>query len=401
MWPAAVRYAPLQRPGACCEACGRAYTCGNGAVLCERCKAVTCRKCFSRSCAFEIGGTIVALPLVSTKHGVCDGCLPEADREASFRDRHFPFLTSGLIVQKTPTGALASLLTVAAGTNSTANEPVMLQLDVSGRKLTWRSMQLVNQQPKETGDIPLADIGSVVPISASGEPIAGGGGSAGGSSAQAVGLRLVSVRNNALLIVTCSDSRQAKRLLDAVSEAVAVSRLPHCAVFPTAGSAAATAAAEAAVDRRLASSAEARAKRAKEREAFRKSLGTVGMSHTARIMAGGSAAVAGASDDDRAPMIGGNGGGGTSGPSASASGGVFGASNRVLPPPSGASAAVQHSIRTGNIDADRVLNSAVSGLFTMGSSAKTFLSGFSKPPPPAPGAPASSSAAVAPNSSRR
>ena len=252
MWPAPVRYAPA-RAGAACETCGRPFTCGNSAVSCERCQSISCRKCFSRSCAFEVGGVIVALPMVIGRQAVCDGCRPDCEREAAFVDKHLPYLKNGVLVQKGASGALASLLTVA-GSSAGGKDPIMLALDIDGRKFTWKTMQLVNQQPKDKGEISLAEVGNVIGISANGDIPA-----SGASEQPPTGLRLMSPRGVTLLVVTCTEARQAKLLLEAVKEAVAVSRLPHCSIFPSSGSVAQRTASDSAAAAREQSSADARA----------------------------------------------------------------------------------------------------------------------------------------------
>ena len=403
-----LRYAPLPRPGACCETCGRPFGCANSAVACQRCSAVCCRRCFSRSCVLAIGGVSFALPVVASRHGVCDACHPDDEREATFVERHAPFLANGVLAQRVPTGALASLLAVSVGAAGGAGgrEPVWLSLDAPARQLRWRTMQLVNNVPKEAGAVGVGEVGSVVGTSAGGEPLlvnpAAAGG--GGGGPPPTGVRLLSPRGVTLLSVQCSDARQARLLLEAVTEAVAVAALPHCTAFPPpagAPSAAPAAAAAAAAtpaggsgggSPSASAGAQARQARAAEREAFKARLGPVGMTHTARILAGGGG-------DGAVP------GSGPGRPSAPASAGAVGGSASGAPvvgharpphppPPSGAAAAAAHSIRTGNLDADRALHSAATGLAGLGASAKGLFAGFASsaaaaataasklPPPP-------------------
>lgn len=351
-------------------------------MTCNRCRTLSCRICLSSSCVFTIGGVVVALPVVTSRRGVCDTCTADEEREAAFVERHLPFLVNGVMVQRSTTGALASLLSGSLG--GARNEPVMLSIDVSAAAITWRSMQLVNNVPKETGTVLLAEVGTITGTSASGEPINTGahGGAAGSSAAQPVGMRLASQRGLGLLTVFCTDSRQARRLIEAVSEALAVSRLAHCTAFPKVAAAGTNTAGSGSIGdagggghARASSTGDARAQRSKEREAFRASLGPVGMGHTARIMAGGAGGKASLPSDHASLSV--VSGGAGSGPGRPTSIGIRSGSG-------GSSAAASHSIRTGNLDADRVLNNAVAGLGALGTSAKGLFSNFSKPPPPAP-----------------
>jgi hypothetical protein len=143
-----------------CDTCGVPYGCLNPGVRCPRCRVALCRRCFHRACALEIAGHVLSAPLLLQRQRVCDGCAPDELREERFRSTHLRRMAGGELVRREGVSYF-----------SDASQQVWLSLDVAGPALRWRSMQLQNNVPKESGAVPLS---SVAAVSALSDPGAGG-----------------------------------------------------------------------------------------------------------------------------------------------------------------------------------------------------------------------------------
>ena len=376
--------------GASCELCNAAIGCTNPLVRCPRCASSTCRRCFRRACAIDVAGIIFTAPILSLRgESVCDACEPDAAKERAFRERYLSRLVRGEIAERSGVSLLSS-----------AVEPMWLQLDTERRTLRWRSMRLINQQPAASGDIPLASIATVAGVnkgSSSGSSVSNN------SSPDAI--KLVDGRGRLLLQFSLADARQQRIWEEGLAEAVSIERNSRgmAGVFgvgPSAGGAAAgagsagtsSAASTSSSAPPESSSASQREARTRSREAFRASLGDVGMSHTARILAARSQsgsyeddarreAAANADVDDVVNTMKRLQGGANGGPAGNNSAAAS-SSSTSQPPLSGSVAASRHSIRTGDLNADRLLNGVVSGVRQIGSSAASALAGLRVVPPP-------------------
>jgi hypothetical protein len=174
-----MHYSPVGAPT--CPSCSRAYSylsC-RWRVACPRCRETSCRACFSGHCSSFL---CVPLPLAVFRFGVCDGCFPDADLEARFTASFAPQLAAGSLVVR--------LVPPLFG-GAPERQPCFLSLSASKRALLWRTLELVRQEPKEAGEVPLAALSRVERGGALGAGAAGdevglrllGGGGGGGATA--------------------------------------------------------------------------------------------------------------------------------------------------------------------------------------------------------------------------
>lgn len=278
-----------------CEACGTPFNLLNPACApCHRCNTILCRKCFTRSCVVSIPcfpDARFPLPFVLRSRGICDGCGPESDREEKFIADHLPFLISGGLVTRIQPSLLGE-----------ASSQVLLSVSPSEGALKFRSMQLnQNQQPKDAGEVILDNINKME----TGQSAAAGAGlrlaltgaaaALGPSSTDsaaynpALVIHLVNGKGRTQLVFACIDERSFERWKAALSDAILVSKSKYCSVFPPAGQRAAAVAQEKERLREAAAKESSLSTRQADRAAFKESLGTVGMSHSAAILAGRSA----------------------------------------------------------------------------------------------------------------
>ena len=278
-----------------CEACGTPFSLLNPACSpCARCNTILCRKCFTRSCVVSIPclpDVRFPLPFVLRSRGICDGCGPEADREEKFINDHLPFLSAGGLVTRIQPSLLGE-----------ASSQVLLSVSASEGALKFRSMQLSqNQQPKDSGEVILDNIakfesgqaaaaGAGLRLALSGAAAALGGTSSSDSASYnpALVIHLVNGKGRTQLVFACTDERSFERWKTALTDAIAVSKSKYCSVFPPAGQRAAVVALEKEKLREAAAKEAAVNNRQAERAAFKESLGTVGMSHSAAILGGRS-----------------------------------------------------------------------------------------------------------------
>jgi hypothetical protein len=289
----------------------------NPLVPCARCDALLCRRCFGRGCALAlelpapVGALVLSLPLalVSPCGGagaggarVCGPCVPAARREAAFVSRALPGLRAGdVFARQTEPGSLSLLgaLAARAGGGGPAEEAVMVTLSAEASSggapaVAWATLALSRNAPRAAGAVPLSAVSQVV-VQQPGEV-----GGAEGSGA----LRLLDGGGAALLVLASRDGRLLRRWASGLNEACVLARAPGCRAFAAAAAApprapfsaaGAGAGADAGGDARRAELVAARAAevvarearldaRQREREAFRASLGEVGMAHTAAAM---------------------------------------------------------------------------------------------------------------------
>lgn len=276
MGAAVVKYERVGRSS--CENCGGPFTWLNASVRCPRCAACLCRACFSSRCTIRTGRTVIALPVLIRRYGVCDSCWPEADREEEFKDKHLPMLVRGELV------TLIKSTLIAESTTQ-----VWLTLLPTTKVFHYQSLQLVNQQPKEAADVKIDDIAGIQSgtTAAAGAGLAAANGSTAAYNSRFV-IRLVSARSHTVLTFACTDERQFKRWSVAVSETISCASMRNSSIFTrttasgdiNAAAAAGNGAASKPADNRHADLV----KRQAEREAFRAQLGNVGMANTARIL---------------------------------------------------------------------------------------------------------------------
>ena len=167
-----------------CPSCSRAYAllACRWRVSCPRCAESLCRPCFSPHWSAFL---CLPLPLSLTRFGVCDGCFPDADLEARFSAAFAaPLLAGALVVRLVPP--------IFGG--APERQPVWLSLSAPRRALVWRSMEMVRQEPKESGEVPLSALGRV-------ERGGGGGGGAVGAAGDEVALRLLGAGKGARVLL--------------------------------------------------------------------------------------------------------------------------------------------------------------------------------------------------------
>jgi hypothetical protein len=382
MGAALARYQRVGGRSSTCENCTVPFTWPtNTPMRCARCGALLCRRCYSRGCGQFLPPPLLAL---ARRHAACDACWDDAEREARFASAHMPLLVRGEVLSKVSTSLL--LAESVAG--------VWLTLHASERALRFHTMEMVQQAPKESGEVKLDDIaGLQVGVAAgAGAGVASGGGPKAAYAARHL-LRLVNARGHGLLLLAAADDRQLARWSAALAELIVCCRMPHSTLFPRPGGPAEAAAAAAASDKRASAASAAKSarevelhRRQAEREAFRARLGNVGMTHTARIMLERAAARERGGGEEE-----GGGGGGTS---ASTNGEGAGSGR---PPraslPAGATAPRAPSVGTGAPSSSAARAGAGSGGATAaagaGASVKRvfgdLVSAVSRPPPPGAG----------------
>lgn len=275
-----------QRVGqSACESCNRRRE----SVLCSRCSSRLCRQCFTRACNIELGGLALGLPLsiLFRKYSVCDSCWDAEDRESIFASQHGEMLISGTVVWR-----------IAVTLFSESKQQVWLRLDVSTRTFTWKSLEMVRQEPKDSGAFSVDDIAGVQAghDAVSAASMRKGGTSSSSASGQQGStlhgaevdhtLRCVNERGHGVFMFTTgSDGRVFAQWSEAIRQLLAIAKLPNCKFMPSRTAVAAKQRLEAAAGQTRSESNAARDERAAARATFRDSLGPVGMSHAASILA--------------------------------------------------------------------------------------------------------------------
>ena len=339
-------------------------------------------------------GVVLSVPLWPQRHPCCDACLPDSMREDAFRTVYLHPLVRGEIARRE---AMSFFVT-------DSSQPIWLALDVATASVTWRTLQLEQNRPKEQGSVSLASVAAVSSVTAASAP----GSTASSpppSTANAQSIRLVDGRGRLLLQVGFTEPRSAQRWMNGLSEAVALSRMANSALFGAAVAATVAGAHPSGADASAggadarggsAASAAAREARAREREAFRARLGSPGMANTAaaamrlqekagagrqpRGLDPAAAAAAAAAEEDavnadiddavaEAMRRAGRAGTSAGAPLPPSRQGDVGRSAAAGGRPlNGVEAAAAHTIRTGNLDADRAIHAAVVGARNVGSS---------------------------------
>ena len=309
----------------CDECAGPATAYVNPLIVCQRCAGSLCRRCFSRRCAVEVPSLppplparlVLSLPLALSlpwcSPRVCAPCLPAAIKEEVFCSKMLPAMRAGDVFSKQPEkNSLLSALAMRSSSGGSgggldSGEAVMVTLTTApSPAVSWQTLALERNAPKGRGSIPLAAVSQAVvqqPGEVGGSSGGGGSSSGGGDVENSGALRLLDAAGSPLLVLVSRDSRLLRRWAAGVNEALAVARLPYCSAFTAAGDAHApasksgvnsTSGVSASISRAdniaHARAAEVAAREARldarqrEREAFRASLGNVGMANTAAAM---------------------------------------------------------------------------------------------------------------------
>ncbi len=111
------------------------------------------------------------LPFALFRFGVCDGCFPDAELEARFQQ----------FAAQLAAGALVTRLVPPLFGGAPERQPVFLSLSVARRALVWHTLELVRNEPKEAGEVPLGALARVER----------GGALGAGAAGDEVGLRLL------------------------------------------------------------------------------------------------------------------------------------------------------------------------------------------------------------------
>lgn len=214
------------------------------------------------------------------RHAVCDSCWNAEEQEIKFQAQHGAFLITGGVVSR-----------VSLSLFSETKQQVWLRLDVGTRCFTWKSLELVRQEPKDSGTFSVDEISGVqigdAAVSAANlkRQTATQQGTLQGAEIDHT-IRFVNNRGHTLFMFTTgSEGRLFSQWKEAVRQLLSIARLPYTRFMPTRTAAAAQNKSDAAAGQSRAASAAAREERASARGAFRESLGAIGMTHTASIMA--------------------------------------------------------------------------------------------------------------------
>jgi hypothetical protein len=232
----------------------------------------------------------VALPFSLTRFGVCDTCFPDAELEARFTASYLAPLSAGALVVR--------LVPPLFG-GPPERQPCFLAFSAAKRALLWRSLELVRQEPKECGEVPLSALARVER----------GGALGAGSAGDEVALRLLGGAEKGarvLLSFSVRGERAAAMWEGGCAALPQLARARHGGVLPpleaaaaaAAGGAGAAAAGPAAGAAEPASTSPGAAPAAPPggvreankaaRDAFREKLragGPVTMEHSAQILA--------------------------------------------------------------------------------------------------------------------